>query len=332
MGARTKPFLFLIAAAIVMAGLSIFLVVKIIGEKEAQVKKLQAAQTKGSGAVTEFKDVLVAVANIDEGQPLLGQVRSKKVPAELVPDGAVTNLDDVRALVAVAPIFSGDVITRAKARHPVYLRRASDRIPIGKRLITLPIDPIRGTAFMLKNGDLVDVIATITVKAARLGNDGGWEDTQHALYIAQAVRVFEVHNGVVPPISSAAKAPARQPAGKDAATTEDAPEPEATSRLGVGVNVTLEVTPEVAARLHLLDNISKGTAVRFLLRNRKDKEIVSIPSVYNQVTVNEAVPLFGEAPIKVEGPGDLPNFDDLGPAPAPEPEQPAPQANDDLML
>src|SRR5688572_2138630 len=93
------------------------LVVALLGTSAvfAYVSRVESRATAGQQPV----EILVAAARIPEGTTADAAVAQKLVsvqslPRKSVPEGALTNLQDVRQLSAVSDIYAGEVLLRPK--------------------------------------------------------------------------------------------------------------------------------------------------------------------------------------------------------------------------
>ncbi len=123
-------------------------------------------QEKNKQVTEEFgkrKMVVVAKSDINEMYPLdetLVEVIS--IPEAYVAPQALTDPSELRGYIALTPIVKGEQILKTKIAQPGALTGLSYQVSPGKRAITIPIDAMRGVAKLLKPGDRVDLIASVT--------------------------------------------------------------------------------------------------------------------------------------------------------------------------
>ncbi len=123
-------------------------------------------QEKNKQVTEEFgkrKMVVVAKSDINEMYPLdetLVEVIS--IPEAYVTPQALTDPSELRGYIALTPILKGEQILKTKISQPGALTGLSYQVSPGKRAITIPIDAMRGVAKLLKPGDRVDLIASVT--------------------------------------------------------------------------------------------------------------------------------------------------------------------------
>lgn len=259
-------FNLLILLALVMAGLSIFLVSKLVEQARAEA----AAKAKPVEVAT--KPVLVAKVEINPGTEFLSDlVTTKQVPEQFVPADAVTKFEEIQGKVAATFLPPGDMIFASKAKNRDQLRRSSLVLEPGKRLITIAVDDIQGTAYLVKNGDRVDVIAVLNLEKFERDIEGNWVNRRVATTILQNVRVFDILHGV------------------DGEGEKGTP-----SRMGRGTNVTFEVTPEEAELVKLLQAVTSEYAMA--LRRFDDMALVDSPGVLDRDLVKGFIPVVEQAP------------------------------------
>lgn len=113
-------------------------------------------------------------------------VTTRPLPAEAVPDGAVTRLAEATGRVLAAPARRGEVLTSSRFVGPDLLVGTSGMVASPLRLA----DP--GSAALLAPGDRVDVLAAETELTGRTATVGP------ARLVAPAVRVLAVNPGSDP--------------------------------------------------------------------------------------------------------------------------------------
>lgn len=102
--------------------------------------------------------VLVAAHELAPGTQLgAADVRMTAVPADLVPDAALTSPDGAVGRAVTGPVAAGELLTG----HRLLTDRSAELIRPGARLV--PITPAdAGTVDLLRAGDVVDVVAQYT--------------------------------------------------------------------------------------------------------------------------------------------------------------------------
>ena len=138
-------------------GAALFAVVLIYSytqEKSMEISKTFGVQTA----------VVVAKENIHEMQTVQeDMVELQQVPEKFIQPGFAGQMEEVVGLVALAPIRKGEQILKNKVIKPGVETGLSLQVSPGKRALTLPVDEVRGVARLLKPGDRIDIIASLSV-------------------------------------------------------------------------------------------------------------------------------------------------------------------------
>ncbi|MDQ0894603.1 Flp pilus assembly protein CpaB [Agromyces ramosus] len=127
----------------------------------AYVRGADARAAEGA----ELVDVYVAQAEIPKAMPgesVSDLVELDSIPARNVPEGSVTNLDDLAGLVADADILPGEPLLEARFVDPAELAARGDvAVPAGMQLVsfTLPADRVVGG--QVRAGDTIGLVSTV---------------------------------------------------------------------------------------------------------------------------------------------------------------------------
>jgi pilus assembly protein CpaB len=130
------------------------------------VSRAQGGTTKVTLASTP---VLVATRNLSVGTPISsalagGGIVVKKLPAEAVAPGSVTNAAGLRGQVVIQPIFKGEQLTAGRF-GPTAAQGLRANLHGALRAISVPGDARQLLAGMLQPGDHVDVVANVKASA-----------------------------------------------------------------------------------------------------------------------------------------------------------------------
>jgi len=111
--------------------------------------------------------VLVATRTIPEFTPANQVVdgnmfREDKVSADAVADGAVTDPDQLKGMVARNDVYPGEQLTTNQFQRSSTTSVAV-KLQADQRAIAFPVDPASGMIGQLQAGDHVDVVATFDV-------------------------------------------------------------------------------------------------------------------------------------------------------------------------
>jgi len=134
-----------------------------------------------------------------------GDVAVRSMPAAFLPEGAMSSIDDVVGRATLLPLVRGQAVVR-EALAPWGLKGLAALLPIGTRAVGVPTGAATPP---LRNGDVVDVLATIdaptasadptfAVAQAALVVDVGSESATVAVSPAEANKVaYAVAHGAV---------------------------------------------------------------------------------------------------------------------------------------
>ncbi len=148
----------------------------------------RAKQPEAKGETTA---ILVAMANIGLRGELNAQcVRLEDWPAELVPEGAISSLDDVKDRRSRTLIVKGEPILEAKLLSKDAGRSVSGLIPKGFRSVSVRVDSVSGASSLILPDDRVDVLVHIRANPSQNINQTVTRT------ILQDIRVFAVNDQV----------------------------------------------------------------------------------------------------------------------------------------
>jgi len=109
------------------------------------------------------KTVLIASKDIVEmitlDETMLTQ---EERPVDFIQPGAIENPDDAVGLVAAAPIKKGEQILLTKLLAPGPNTGLSLQVAPDKRAVTIPVDEVRGVGKLIRPGDRVDILTSIS--------------------------------------------------------------------------------------------------------------------------------------------------------------------------
>ena len=126
----------------------------------AMVGVQQVLSGNGSSEDTTTVKVLVALDEIQAGTTLTElNVAFKEWPANAVPPGAILEVEEYVERAVRADTVAGEVILQQKLGDK-GVSGVSMAIPIGYRMVTVPVDPTKTQSDMLQPHDRVDVHVT----------------------------------------------------------------------------------------------------------------------------------------------------------------------------
>lgn len=107
----------------------------------------------------EMSEVVVAKVHVPTGILLKeSMLQLKKIPKDLIPEGAITQLNEVLNKSVAVELFEGDVLTEKKLYKEGEKTGFVGTIPPNCRAVSVGINDVTGVAGFAKPGDYVDVI------------------------------------------------------------------------------------------------------------------------------------------------------------------------------
>ncbi|MCH2200685.1 MAG: Flp pilus assembly protein CpaB [Fuerstiella sp.] len=202
---------------------------------------------------TPRTQVLQASVDIALGQKLTDtNTQFVSVDVSAVPEGAVTDLDQIADRSALIPVQVGDWITKKKLSE-VGDTGISVKIPSGMQVATIPVDPTTCHSGMLQPGHRVDLMMNYEQKSET------GERNQKVRRILQYVEVFAVDNKVY-------------------GLNDD-------GQAGKAKNISLLVTPEQSLFLELAK--TQGRMSTVLRGNGDDEQVDSQELSVSELDQNE---------------------------------------------
>jgi len=133
------------------------------------ITQVMAKRDGGAPASGKTQPILVALDSIPVKHALTAQVlKLEEWPEDKIPEGAVSNIEDVEGRRTRAPIYPGEPILESK----LFEKGSTDGgigliIPKGYRVITVKVDPESGLGGMILPGDRVDVAVSLRADHGR---------------------------------------------------------------------------------------------------------------------------------------------------------------------
>ncbi len=153
----------------------------------------QVMDRNASKTVTSFETapIYIAMHNINQGDPIDGSmVTLQEWPKDKIPQGVITELEDLEGRRPRTVIIEGEPILEAKLLAVGELEDPISQIPKNMRLKTISVDAQTSAAGLLAPGDRVD----IQLFVAR--NPSAGIEISKTKIILQDVRVFAVDQAV----------------------------------------------------------------------------------------------------------------------------------------
>lgn len=266
-----KSFTILIALAIILGIGSLFLIKKIVESEKARVR---AEMPRTEIKEEDRRDVLVAKEDLETGIALTElNVGVVKVPVSIVPETALSSMDQIKERFAMQNIYKGQFILDPMARTREQLPRPSMMIEPGKRLISVRVDEVKASGFLIKNGDYVDIMGSFPVTPDNLPK-GGYTPLfgQMTVRFLQRVKVFDIIHG--------------------GAAAESGGEGQ--GRLAMGTNATFEVSPQEADVIANAETVANS--LWLVLRRFDDDKIIPPQNSTEELIIANLQRIQAEAP------------------------------------
>lgn len=114
--------------------------------------------------LVEVVRVTAAVESGTKAEDLGKSTEIAKLPADSIPDGAVTKLSEVTGMVATTSLETGEVLLKSRLAAPGTKAENDSSVPKGFQEISIALDTQRTVAGVPKAGDRVAVIASFDPK------------------------------------------------------------------------------------------------------------------------------------------------------------------------
>ena len=158
---RPRQLLILAAVAGFLMFVAIFFAMKLISKNEVVVVPpvVEEKAPQPAEPVIEKKTVVVAKVNIAPRTRLQdNMLQLKEMPVDMVPEGAISSLDDVKNVQVKVSIFAGDILTIQKVFSEATNEGFAGDIPPNCRAVSISVSEITSVAGFAKPGDKVDLI------------------------------------------------------------------------------------------------------------------------------------------------------------------------------
>ena len=134
-----------------------------VGVAAAFLVGIALANVSGTRASSDQMKPTVQVVVAKEDIPARAVIREsmlkmESVPADNIPDGAVSDMADAVGKPATVPIMQGDVVTTKKILSDPQAAGFTGMIPANCRAISIPVTDITGISGFAKPGDYVDIM------------------------------------------------------------------------------------------------------------------------------------------------------------------------------
>ncbi len=191
------------------------------------------------------ESIFVAMTDVTLGETLTPQmVRLEPWPKDRIPEGALTNIEEVEGRRTRTRLFPGEPILEPKLfAAGTSAAAGSDLIPLGYRVVSVRVDATSGASGLILPGDRVDLLVHLDRNPNRNIPETGTRT------VLQDIRVFAV----------------------DDVYNLDESRGDGRSSM-LARNISLLVTPEQAERVTLASELGK---VRLVLRSHADTDVTA---------------------------------------------------------
>ncbi len=222
------------------------------------------------------ESVVVVTRDVQAGEKITADMlTTRPLPAAALLAGRVGNADDVLGKVATSPLYAGEQVTSPKVTTYVGQNSLAWKVPQGMRAVSLMVPHEAWVAAgLIQPGDRVDIlgITTLTTVDPLTGNER--PDTVTGI-IAQNVEVLAISQTLVKVIPNTDAKNAGGSTGSTtggAAATSGNPLKDADT-YEKSISITLALTPELAAKVALIDAMKDEQGqYRILPRQKGDSE------------------------------------------------------------
>ena len=150
---RPRQLLILAAVAAVLMFATIFIGLKSMAHEPIVIEPVEPPKP------IEMASVVVAKTNIHPRTRIQeSMLQMKEMPADMVPEGAIKNFDDVKDTQIKVTIFAGDILTIQKVFAESSDEGFTGSIPADCRAISINVNDVTGVAGFAKPGDRVDLL------------------------------------------------------------------------------------------------------------------------------------------------------------------------------
>ncbi|CRI64968.1 Flp pilus assembly protein CpaB [Thiocapsa sp. KS1] len=131
------------------------------GAAAVWANRWMADQLAAAADDAELSRVVAAAAQIPFGTKIdATHLKMIELPPESVPEGAFTDVNETLGLIAVQPIYQGEILIAGRVVETLGGSALAAVVEPGMRAITVRVDDVVGVAGFLLPGNRVDVIAT----------------------------------------------------------------------------------------------------------------------------------------------------------------------------
>jgi Flp pilus assembly protein CpaB len=164
MASRRRGWLWLLVG-LVFALLAAFIAMAVV-ELRVNQSTSSAAEPAAQRQQTQVEavaPVVVALTHITSTQAITeAQISLQEWPADIIPDGAATSIDDVVGRIAMGDVYPGEVIVSMRLADPdVSTDAVAFTMDEDKVIFALPPDDLMSNINLLRPGDVIDILFSL---------------------------------------------------------------------------------------------------------------------------------------------------------------------------
>lgn len=140
--------------ALLLAGVATFAAVTYLKNKEAAIK----AELESG---VEYTEIIVPLRDLGVGDVIdTSTVSARAIPSDYVPDSAMAagTFESVAGMTVIEPVSYGRPLLRHQIKGLSGVARFSELLRKGQRAISINVDTLDTNAFMLRPGDIIDLV------------------------------------------------------------------------------------------------------------------------------------------------------------------------------
>ena len=158
----TRQRFIAIIVGVILGVLAWVMVSSRMAEQERQLKASRRQPT------VQTTDVVVAKADIPENTVLKpDMIATQPVPTEFVQPYAIIEPMQALGQQTSAPVAKGEQLLATKLMAPGAAGTLATKTPVGKRAVTLGMDPLTAVGGFIRPGDHVDILWTVLIPVAQ---------------------------------------------------------------------------------------------------------------------------------------------------------------------
>ena len=162
MASRRRGWLWLLVG-LVFALLAAFIAMAVVELRVQQSVTAAEPEAQRQATAVALAPVVVAVSQVSTTKAITEtDVALQEWPAEIIPEGAATKVEDVVGKIAMADIFPGEAVMTIRLADPdVKTEDIAFTMDPDMVVFALPPDDLMSNINLLRPGDLIDILFTL---------------------------------------------------------------------------------------------------------------------------------------------------------------------------